>query len=539
MDHRRIRKRAGFLWRLRADAPPGLIDRMLELRQGAMPEVRIVKRNPVRTVFELEVCGERFYAKWHRFRGIRDAVLSLLRRTRAKREWRTALALERLGIRAVEPVLLGWRRRFGVPVESFLVTRGVNGTSLKGLAQRLAAAGAVISPGERQIIEHLGALVRLLHANGVHHPDLHGDNILITEPHHQLCLLDLHAAKLRAGISRRDRVQNLAVLCNSLALSGVTRQDRLRFVKAYLGPDSTRAKVLELSEVVRAKSQRLRARRVKSRSRRCVVRSSVFTNERTRLGRVYRRRAMSPEQVLHAVRLHQRVMAGDAVGTVLKRSPKTNVTLIEGDGSLDARRLCVKEFVRRGMLRLLPARLRHQPAMVSWKVALGLAVRGVSAVEAHAMVLGKGASSYLIMPAVQSATPLIEYIENGLGSHVAVSRRRKFIRAAAEFLLGCYAAGVLHRDLKASNVLVRETDTAGWEFILLDLAAVRFPRRIPVGRKLLNLAQLNASTPIRFSWTDRLRLLRLLGAAEPALAGRPAMAKIARMTRGRICTWSE
>ena len=535
-----IREQDGFTWRLRPGTAPALVDRMLDLRKGTLPNAGIVKQNPVRTVFKVEAEGEQLYAKWHRFRGIWDAILSRFRGTRAEREWKMALALERLGIPSVTPILLGRQTRFGLPLESFLATRAVEGTCLKELARGLIGArDHKLAARRRALVRKLGALARSLHAGGVCHPDLHSDNVLVTEPDDGLCLLDLHSATMRAGISRRRRVQNLSVLCRSLTKPGATAQDSLRFMKAYLGPESAQDKLRDLAEAIRAKSRRLKARGIRSRSRRCVVRSSVFTNERTPLGCVYRRRTFSIEQVSHAVELHERVMAGAPGGEMLKRSPKTNVTLLKWrEGAPDIAQLCVKEFVRGGVLRLLPSRLRHRPAMVSWKASLGLAVRGVGGAEALAVVIGKGNRSYLIMRAVQSAEPLAEYVHRALTPRVDVSRRRAFVRVAGDFLARCYSAGVSHQDLKASNVLVREKGDAGWDFVLLDLAAVRFPRRVGREQKLLNLAQLNASTPIQFSWADRLRLLRRLAGDDPTLAGRQTASEIARITRGRSCVWS-
>ena len=142
------------------------------------------------------------------------------------------------------------------------------------------------------------------------------------------------------------------------------------------------------------------------------------------------------------------------------------------------------------------------------------------------------------MRAVQSAEPLAEYVHRVMTPRVDVSRRRAFVRAAGGFLTRCYSAKVLHQDLKANNVLVREKGEAECDFVLLDLAAVRFPRRVGREQKLLNLAQLNASTPIQFSWADRLQLLRRLAEDDPTLAGRQTASEIARITRGRSCVWS-
>jgi len=531
-------KRAGFSWRLRPGAPRELVARVFDPWTEDAAGVEVVKQNPSRAVFKLRLGGEIVYVKWHRFRGVWDAVLSLLHGTRGEREWKRALALERCGIPTAEPLLVGLRRWFIFPTESFFATREVKGVSLKALILTPAASRERADAMRRhRLARGLGDLVRRLHAGGLSHPDLHTDNFLVTADDDELCLLDLHAASVSGRISLSRRVQNLAVLNNSSEFEGATRTDRLRFGRAYLGEAWTRSKAWDLEKAVRAKSAQLRERRIRSRSRRCVVESSVFTNERTALGRVYRKRAMSLGQVSRAIELHRRVMAGEGEGEVLKCSPKTNVTLIPWDGSLEADRLCVKEFVRTGLLmRLLPGRLRHRPAMRSWRASLGLAVRGIGAPEAFALVMGKGALSYVVMAALTSAEPLNEYL-GLMGPDLPVGRRRAFVGAAADFLLKCYAAGVRHRDLKAQNVFVRERGGRKWEFFLLDLAAVRFPRRLPREAVLLNLAQLSASTPLSFTWTDRMRFLRRLAETDPSLFERSTMQEVARRTLERTVRW--
>ena len=277
--------------------------------------------------------------------------------------------------------------------------------------------------------------------------------------------------------------------------------------------------------------------------------------DETIAGRVLRSEGVSTEQVVQAVQAHRRAMAGDLqAGQVLKRDAKTNVTIVAWDGALglpaeagseracplDLRRVCVKEFVRAGARRLLPRLLRHRPARVAWLAASRLAALGIGAPRGLGLLIGRGASSYLVMTALQNSEHLAAYARRAMGCSTPFQRRRAFLRAGAEFLRKCYASGVFHGDLKAGNLFVSETDagTGGWEFMLLDLADVRFQRRIPLEAKLLNLAQLNASTPLEVTWADRMRFLRHLAAETPLLAERPAMAKIARLTRSRRCAWA-
>ncbi len=246
---------------------------------------------------------------------------------------------------------------------------------------------------------------------------------------------------------------------------------------------------------------------------------------------------MTAVQALQAVRAHRSAMSGGG-GRVVKRDVKTNVTFIEWDGSLGASRLCVKEFVRAGSHRLLPRWIRHRPAIVPWRGAGRLAALGIGVPDTLGLVVGKGASSYLIMRVLEGFASLAQYVRGALSPAMPVQRCRAFLRAGADFLGRCYSLRVFHTDLKASNLFVRELESSGWEFSLLDLAAVRFPRRIRREQKLLNMAQLNSSVPLEVAWTDRIRFLRRLAEREPSLADRSAMAEIARLTRSRRCVWS-
>jgi len=273
-------------------------------------------------------------------------------------------------------------------------------------------------------------------------------------------------------------------------------------------------------------------------SRRPLHRGDAFTSEPTRLGRVYRQRGMTVEQVLEAVARHKAVLHGGPGGTVAKRHEKTNVTLIDWEGTLGAGRLCVKEFIRPAMTRFLPAALRHRNALRAWKASHELRARGVRGPEALAVLLGKGLSSYLIMQVVEAAGRLYDYASSGISGAMPVARRRAFLRAGATALEKVYAAGVAHGDMKSTNVLVIETASGEWEFALLDLDAVRFPGKVNMQQKILNLAQLNAGVPLNLTWTDRLRFLRYLGESEPRLFTRATMRAIGRLTRERTCLWS-
>jgi hypothetical protein len=254
-------------------------------------------------------------------------------------------------------------------------------------------------------------------------------------------------------------------------------------------------------------------------------------------GRILRLPEISDENVRKAVRLHRKVMAGGPGGMVVKRATKTNVTLLDWEGENGPARLCVKEFVRAGIRRFLPNRIRHRPAYRSWHAARFLAERGIGAPLTLAVLIGRKERSYLIMREIVNAQHLRSYAKDAVRHSMPLARRRNFLNAGAAFLARCYAGGVFHEDLKATNVFITEPDGASWRFALLDLAAVRVPAHPRRDDKLLNLAQLNASTPLEITRTDRLRFLKRVAELDRSLQGRDTVDEIMRLTRRRGGVW--
>ena len=518
-------KRFGFRWKVLAELPPDLIDRVMsEIQREDFRE--IAKTNRVRTVFVLRANGQTYYVKWHRFRGWRDCILGSLRGTRARREWLNLRHLRRHGLPAVRPVLLGVRHRCGIPTQSVLMTQAETGESL-----READTGRTSST---DLARRVGKLIRQVHDAGLDCPDLHSENVLVSP--NALHLLDLHAARRCGSVPASRRAANIAFLCNSFEAGQLTPSDRLRFLRAYLEAEPAPAPLRDMWHAVDSAAKNLCERHLRSRSRRCIVESTLFTRDRFRAGTVYRRRDFAAPDVIEAVERHRRVLAGAAPGEAAKRHHKTNVTLFRWEWDGEPVTLCVKEFVRPWICRLLPRPIRHRNALAAWKASLGLRVRNIEAPEALGTLLGRGVHSYVVMRAVESARKLDDYVRSELGRDAAPGDRRAFLRDAASAFQKLVDTGTAHDDLKATNVLVRENGNDR-RFILLDLDAVRFPGWVPLEQKLLNLAQLSAALPLELSWADRLRFLRRLARHDARLNTRENIATIARLTRERTCTW--
>ena len=203
-------------------------DAMMGLDRGEVVKHAIAQRKTV--VFTLRD-GSRAYLKRHFSTGFFTALkklLSLSPEPTAFDEFENIVAFHRAGLPTVVPIAAG--RRHG---SSFLVTEALEGcTRLEDyLAQtKLAAADKV------KLIWHVGDLIKKMHAAGFNHRDLYLCHIL-RDSRGNLYIVDLHRIQHRPAVPERWLVKDIAALNYSAPAGIISRTDRLRFLKTYLGTD--------------------------------------------------------------------------------------------------------------------------------------------------------------------------------------------------------------------------------------------------------------------------------------------------------------
>ena len=178
------------------------------------------------------------YYRWELFGCIKD----LFRDSRAFRALRQGLALTGHGFHAPPAIAAGEERRLGLLKRAFLLTAGVPGLPLDQFLRERFAAGlnAEALRRKRRQIEQLAREIRRMHRLGFVHGDLVPSNILLRVEQEgiQFFYMDNDRTRLYPPwFPHRLWKRNLVQL-NRFVLPGISLQDRMRFLRAYLGQAS-------------------------------------------------------------------------------------------------------------------------------------------------------------------------------------------------------------------------------------------------------------------------------------------------------------
>ena len=196
-----------------------------------------------RRTLRTEVAGNGFFVKIHRgigwgeiFKNLLTAKLPVLG---AGQEWRAIQRLQQAGVPTMTAVAYGEKGRNPADQHSFIVTEELAPTvSLEDFSINWRTQ----SPEprlKRALIDEVARMTGMMHRAGVNHRDcyichflLHTDKP-VTADDFKLSVIDLHRAQTRSAITKRWRNKDLAALYFSALDIGLTRRDKLRFLKGY------------------------------------------------------------------------------------------------------------------------------------------------------------------------------------------------------------------------------------------------------------------------------------------------------------------
>lgn len=196
-----------------------------------------------RRTLRTEVDGRGYFVKIHRGIGWREIFKNLSTAKSpvlgAGQEWRAIQRLHEVGVPTMTAVAYGERGSNPATQRSFIITEELAPTvSLEDYS-----ADWLQNPPEpalkRALIAEVARMIGTMHRAGVNHRDcyichflLHTDKP-VTADDFRLSLIDLHRAQVRSQTPQRWRDKDLAGVYFSALNIGLTRRDKLRFLRGY------------------------------------------------------------------------------------------------------------------------------------------------------------------------------------------------------------------------------------------------------------------------------------------------------------------
>jgi len=211
----------------------------------------VVNRSKTSLVKCGQLGAETIFLKRYNYKGIRDSLKNLFRKSRARRAFEASLMLEELGI-ATPDVLFSCEKRFcGVLLSSYLATRYVHAPDLATYLKDTSCVGTSLP--------RIAQFVRGIHEMGIVHTDFKAENLLIGDD--QIYLIDLDRL-------HRVRYPSLYLIAKNLSYLNVSlervlpEEIRCSFLQLYLsGNTSLEARRKELISRITAYSNKRRLKR--------------------------------------------------------------------------------------------------------------------------------------------------------------------------------------------------------------------------------------------------------------------------------------
>jgi tRNA A-37 threonylcarbamoyl transferase component Bud32 len=405
-------------------------------------QAQVVKQGPNRTVYRVTLPGLHFYLKYYPVPDFRAWFRQLIRPSKARMEFRRALAVARRNVPTVVPLAVGEKGSALQPGGSFLITGSLDDTEPLNLF--IERTWPALPAGRRSVVGQrlageLGRLIARMHDAGIVHHDLHAANLLVglgAGDRPRLYVIDLHAVRLGRPLGWRASRANLVVL-NRWFVMRASRADRLRFWRAYCAGRGARTGAQAFWQAVR-RTPRSALPQIRELERRTWQSNCRFWRHRDRrclaTNRYYRRVRSSAAAGYAVTDLEPAALApllGDPDEpfrrpgvVILKNSRSSTVAELEMVVGGEVRRVIFKRFRVTAWSDPWAALIRPPGALRSWVNGHGLRERGLPTARPLAVLHrrrhGLAYEGYLLSEKVENALELGRFM-NGLGSLPAPS----------------------------------------------------------------------------------------------------------------------
>ncbi|MGR3303441.1 MAG: lipopolysaccharide kinase InaA family protein, partial [Candidatus Scalindua sp.] len=269
----------------------------------------------------------------------------------------------------------------------------------------------------------------------------------------------------------------------------------------------------ELVKQINQQSSRIRNIHYRSRLKRCLKESSVFSKKRFAGLKIFFRKGYDANCFAGLIEKHHNALVSGDKAIIMKRDSKTALTRLPLEDE-KIQNVVVKQYKVSCGVCLIKNIFCNSAGKKAWIAGNGLPVYGFNTPKPLALmekkVLGITTSSYLIMEDARDCLEMDRYILKNFHDKSSLSKwkkKRALINNLAETMGRMHNLNIFHHDLKTCNIMVKEKGISFY-ITFLDFDKVSFEEEITIRKRVKNLTQLNLSTPKLISTTDRLRFLK-------------------------------
>ncbi len=412
-------------------------------------ETNLVARSFRRDIYTINTPFGSYFLKLSPVGRKKDQRRFLFLPWRISTEWRNLDKLRKKSVSVPQRVFFGFKGR--LPCHGFfLVTEGVDGSGLN-----------CNSPNQ---MVKLADYLACLHAKGVFHRDLHPENILIDHAGEPV-LLDVQEVFFSPWLPDWLKIKNIGQLWRHVR--PYTQDDAVLtdFLKKYNSRQNTSITAQSIFKEIHKAQETF----YRSRSKRCFKNSTEFQiiNKKNGL-KGYKKRGCS--------------WGIDECKTALN-----NGDYIKGKKLVGYNDVCLKIQDRQFF--------HKDRCLASWKAIRALEVRGIKVPESLAY-FRDSKRSYFLTRFYRNSLRLNTY----LSSITDKKEKHHILKELAKWTQMIHSLNIWQRDFKSSNILVDHG-----QFMMVDLEGVKMCKNLSLRKKIVNLAQLNASISNMVTLKDRLR----------------------------------
>lgn len=360
---------------------------------------------------------------------------------RGKKEYLMGKALLSLSVLTPEP--LG----YGVSKDgSFVLERYISGKNFLELFYN--------SENKKELISQLAVLLRNLTLHKIRHNDLHLNNILVEDG--KLYIIDLHKMEIKRHFSLSDEASNISH-CLAMIYKDLSEDEKEEFFSCY-GTEGVR-------EIVEAAINDMRKKWIEKKKKRAFEETSIVKREKD----------------IFYIK-GTRWQKGDSLLESIKKDKKVEVYRYADH---------IRKFYRD------KRRLKR-----AWEAYVVLSYMSFKVTpEVFFLKLpGPIRAGFIAMEDLKGTGQELDRFLDRFYRQMELKERAVFIEKLSNFLRHLFERNIFHKDFKACNIFVRESDG----FLLLDMEDIVF-KSIEEKDLIKVFLQLNTTIPKYIRNTDRLR----------------------------------